>query len=118
MPEMEKIREENPLKHYDEKKLLANLGLCVRAGKVIFGVPMICEAMRRESMHTMTVFEASDTSENTHKRIVDKCKFYRIKHIQLPCSGTVLASALGKTAHLAAIAVTDPNMSAMAEKYL
>lgn len=118
MPEFEEIKEGIPLKHYDEKKMLANLGLCVRAGKVIFGVPMICDAMRRDSKHTMTVFEASDTSENTHKRIADKCKFYQIKHIQLPCSGTVLAAAVGKTAHLAAIAVTDPNMSAMAEKYL
>jgi ribosomal protein L7Ae-like RNA K-turn-binding protein len=118
MPEVEKIREAIPSEQYDEKKLLANLGLCVRAGKVIFGVPMICDAIRRDKEHAMTVFEASDTSENTHKRIVDKCKFYRIKHIQLPCSGEVLAAAVGKTAHLAAIAVTDPKMSAMAEKYL
>ena len=118
MSEIEKITEEIPLTHYDEKKLLANLGLCVRAGKVIFGVPMICDAMRRNSERNLTVFEAADTSENTHKRIVDKCKFYQIKHIQLPCSGTVLAAAVGKTAHLAAIAVVDPNMSAMVEKYL
>lgn len=118
MSEQEQIKSGIPSEHYDEKKLLANLGLCVRAGKVIFGVPMICDAMRRESEGTMTVFEASDTSENTHKRIADKCKFYQIKHIQLPCSGTVLAAALGKTAHLAAIAVTEPSMSAMAEKYL
>ncbi len=108
-----------PTERYHEKKLLASLGLCVRAGKVIFGVPMICDAMRRGgASKTMTVFEAADTSENTHKRILDKCKFYQVKHIQLPCDGTVLAAALGKTAHLAAIAVTDRQMSAIAEQHL
>ena len=118
MSDQQPMTETISTERYDEKNLLANLGLCVRAGKVIFGVPMICDAMRRGTNGAMTVLEASDTSENTHKRIVDKCKFYQIKHIQLPCSGTVLAAALGKTAHLAAIAVTDPQRSAMAEKYL
>lgn len=98
----------------DEKKLLASLGLCVRAGKVIFGVPMICEAMRRGE--TVSVWEAGDTSGNTHKRIADKCSFYQIKHIQLKTDGGRLASALGKSGVLAAIALTDESMSRMAEK--
>ena len=102
-----------------EQKLLASLGLCVRAGKVIFGVPMICDAMRRGGQkNVMTVFEASDTSENTHKRITDKCNFYQVKHIQLPFNGGTLAAALGKTAHLAAIAVIDPQMTQMVQKHL
>lgn len=100
-----------------EERLLASLGLCVRAGKVVFGVPMICEAMRRGGT-PMTVFEAADTSENTHKRITDKCKFYQIQHIRLNCDGARLAAALGKTASLAAVAVTDPAMSAMVARYL
>ena len=33
-------------KEINEKKLLGALGLCSRARKLIFGVPMICEAMR------------------------------------------------------------------------
>ena len=103
----------------DEKKLLSTLGLCVRAGKVIFGVPMICEAMRRGGAGKPSlVLEASDTSENTHKRITDKCNFYQIKHIRLTCDGTLLAAALGKTASLAAVAVTDPSMSQMVERVL
>ena len=119
MTEQERSASGIPTERYDEKKLLASLGLCVRAGKVIFGVPMICEAMRKKGAATsMTVFESADTSENTHKRILDKCKFYQVKHIQLPCDGATLASALGKTAHLAAIAVTDRQMSAIAERHL
>ena len=119
MAEMERTEASLPTEGYHEQKLLASLGLCVRAGKVIFGVPMICDAMRRGGGRSyMTVFEAADTSENTHKRILDKCKFYQVKHIQLPCGGATLAAALGKTAHLAAIAVTDPKMSAMAQRHL
>ncbi len=106
-------------KRADEAKLLASLGLCVRAGKVIFGVPMITEALRKGGKSApVTVFEASDTSENTHKRISDKCKYYQTKHIRLTCDGMTLAAALGKTASLAAVAVTDRGMSSMLEQYL
>ncbi len=104
----------------NEKKLLTTLGLCVRAGKVIFGVPMICDAMRRGGHgKPVLVLEASDTSENTHKRISDKCTWYQAKHIQLKeTDGAALAAALGRTSSLAAVALTDPDMSRMAEKYL
>ena len=103
----------------DEKKMLSALGLCVRAGKVIFGVPMICEAMRRGGEKTpVLVLSAADTSENTHKRITDKCGYYKVKHIKLGCSGEALAAALGKTSFLGAVALTDKNMSMMVEKYI
>ena len=101
----------------DVKKLLSSLGLCARAGKVIFGAPMICDAMRRGDA-IAAVFEASDTSDNTHKKISDKCKFYKVKHIILECDGGTLAAALGKQSLLAAVAVTDEKMSAMVEKNL
>ena len=115
LTDMERLNPEG----YDERKLLSSLGLCARAGKLIFGVPMICDALRGGGKKMpLLVFEAADTSENTHKRILDKCKFYQVKHIQLPCGGATLAAALGKTAHLAAIAVTDPKMSAMAQRHL
>ncbi len=102
-----------------EEKLLSCLGLCVRAGKVIFGSPMICDAMRRgRGEKPIAVFEASDTSENTHKRLKDKCEFYKIKHIRLKCGGERLAASLGKSSFLAAVAVTDEKMSMMVEKHL
>lgn len=103
----------------NSEKLLLSLGLCVRARKVIFGVPMICEAMRKGgAQRPLAVFEASDTSENTHKRITDKCKYYNIRHYRLSVDGATLAEALGKSASLAAVAVTDEKMCAMVEKNL
>ena len=103
----------------DDKKFLSALGLCVRAGKVIFGVPQVCEAMRKGGKNSpVTVFEASDTSENTRKRISDKCTYYNIKHIKINIGGEELAAALGKSAYLAAVAVTDKEMSLMAERHI
>ena len=102
-----------------EKKLLSCLGLCVRAGKVIFGVPQIVEAMRRGGRNApVTVLEAADTSDNTHKKISDKCKTYQTKHIRLGVDGATLAAALGKTASLGAVAVTDLSMSEMVERHI
>lgn len=103
----------------DDKKFLSALGLCVRAGKVIFGVPQVCEAMRKGGKNSpVTVFEASDTSVNTRKRISDKCTYYNIKHIKINIGGEELAAALGKSAYLAAVAVTDKEMSLMAERHI
>ena len=103
----------------NEKKILSSLGLCARAGKLIFGVPMICEAMRRGGVATpRIVLEASDTSENTHKKISDKCKFYQVRQVRLSCDGATLASALGKTSSLAAVAVADPSFCTLIESIL
>ena len=102
-----------------EGHLLSSLGLCVRARRVIFGVPMICEAMRRGGKDApRLVLEAADTSENTHKKITDKCAHYGVECIRLACGGAALAQALGKSAVLAAVAVTDDRMVAMIKQYL
>ena len=100
----------------DEKRILLRLGLCVRARSVIFGVPMICEAMRRGGAAApVCVWEAGDTSENTHKKISDKCAYYKVKHIRLACDGGTLAAALGKTGSLGAVAVTSRELCRMVE---
>lgn len=111
------LRAMNEMQKKDEKKILSSLGLCVRAGKVVFGVPMICDAMRKGgASKPCAVFEANDTSENTHKRISDKCAFYNTRLYRLEFDGATLAQALGKSASLAAVAVTDEKMCAMVEK--
>ena len=100
-------------------KILLSLGLCARAGKIIFGVPMICEAMRKGTKNApKLIIEAVDTSEGTHKKIADKSAFYGVKTVRIDCDGATLASALGKTSSLAAVAVKDKNMCNMVEKYI
>ena len=102
-----------------QDKLLSALGLCVKAGKVIFGVPMVCEAMRKGGKNApVLVLEAADTSENTHKRITDKCTYYNTKHKKLDIGGAELAERLGKSAQLGAVAVTDNGLCTLIEKYI
>ena len=71
---------------------------------------MICEELRRrgEGYPNIIVLEASDTSENTHKKITDKCNFYKVKHVRLICDCETLGRAVGKSA-VAAVAVMGEN---------
>lgn len=97
-------------------KISGSLGLCAKAGKLIRGTPMIIEAMRGGGV--LLVLEASDTSENTHKRLSDKCSFYGVRRIQLDADGDALAHAVGKSSALAAVAVTDEGFCKMILKNL
>ena len=102
-----------------EKRFLSSLGLCARAGKLIFGVPMICDALRKGgAAKPCLIIEASDTSLGTHKKIADKAAFYQVRVVRIGCDGATLASALGKTASLAAVAIKDKEMCNMVEKYI
>ena len=101
------------------EKILSALGLCVRAGKVIFGVPMICDALKKGGANKpVLIIEASDTSDGTHKRIADKSAFYKVRTVRIDCDGATLASALGKTASLAAVAIKEKDMCKIVEKYI
>ena len=100
----------------DEKRLLSALGLCARARKITVGVPMICDALRHGGINL--VFEACDTSENTHKKISDKCGYYKVRHIKLSSDSATLAAAIGKRSSVAAVAIGDAQLSVLAEKYI
>ncbi len=95
-----------PLSH---TKLLSALGLCKKAGKLILGTPMVCEALAGKHKPYL-VLSASDNSENTQKKLQDKCAFYRVELIPLPFDGETLAAGVGKQAKLSAVAVTDENL--------
>ena len=101
----------------NDKALLSSLGLCVRAGKVIFGVPMICEALAGKKKPYLVV-SAADNAENSAKRLRDKCAFYNVRLAICGVSGAELAHAVGKTGHLAAVALTDENLCHLIEKRL
>ena len=100
-----------------DSRIWGSLGLCSKAGKLIFGVPMIIEAMQK-GKKVFLVIEAQDTSDNTHKKITDKCNFYGVKKIRLDVDGGVLASYVGKSSSLAAVAITDESFYQMVSKYI
>ena len=99
------------------KNFWGSLGLCAKAGKLIYGVPMIIEAMQK-GKRVYLVIEASDTSDNTHKRITDKCSFYGVETIRIDADCIELSSYVGKSSMLAAVAVTDEGFYKMVSKNL
>ena len=93
----------------ETQKVLGALGLCRKAGKTVLGTDAVCEALRGDP-RPCAVFAAGDNSENTNKRLRDKCATYAVPLRTLPVSGEELAAALGKSARTAAVAVTDENL--------
>ena len=86
----------------DKEHLLSTLGLCARARALVVGTPLLCETLRAGNGRILCVLEASDTSANTHKRLTDKCTYYRVPLHRL--------EAVGKTGAVAAVGVTDPGL--------
>ena len=100
---MERIEE------YPHTKTLSALGLCAKARKLVFGTPMVCEALRGAKKPYL-VIEAAGNSAATAKRIADKCAFYAVKHVRLAIDGEALAAAIGKSGRVAVVAITDENL--------
>ena len=94
--------------------VLRALGLCRRAGALICGTPMICAELPKGKI--LMVIEARDTSEGTHKKITDKCRYYEVEHLRIEADGVSLAAAVGKSGSLAAVAVSDANLAVMIKK--
>ncbi len=96
----------------DEKRLLGMLGLCRKSGRLIVGVPMICKYLaqtKKDGRDEVTVIEAFDTSYNTHKRLCDRCEFYKVTRIEIFSDCITLGHAVGKGA-VAAVAVLGKDM--------
>ncbi|MBQ9151779.1 MAG: ribosomal L7Ae/L30e/S12e/Gadd45 family protein [Clostridia bacterium] len=101
-----------------EDKLLSTVGLCARARKLISGTPMVCEAMRGGKTAILAVLEASDTSENTHNKLISKCAYYRVPLYRISADTARLAHAIGKTGAVAAVGITDENLFKALARYL
>lgn len=89
----------------------ATIGLAAKAGKLVCGTPMICEALAGKGKRPVLVLEARDTSENTGKRLRDKCLFYKTRHEVLPMTMDELSSFVGKRALIAAVGVCDDGLA-------
>ena len=92
------------------------IGICKKAGHAICGTEMVCEALRKGSGAVFLSLVACDASENTKKKLSDKCRFYGVKLIATPLTGSELGDAVGKSGTVAAVAITDAGLSAAVEK--
>lgn len=95
----------------DPKKLLGALGLAARAGKIVFGTQNVCDALKEGRV--LLVIEASDNSENTRKRLSDRCAYYGVRRLTAPVTAVDLGYAIGRRTDVSSAAVTDPNFAVL-----
>ncbi|XID96097.1 YlxQ family RNA-binding protein [Paenibacillaceae bacterium WGS1546] len=84
-------------------KALSRLGLATRAGKLVSGEEVVMKAIR--SGDAKLVLLAEDASDNTRKKIQDKCNSYRVP-LLVGFTRFELGAAVGKPERVL-FAVTD-----------
>lgn len=76
-----------------DQRVLNMLGLAMRAGKMVTGEGLTVDEIRKQRVDL--VFVAADASENTRKKIIDKCSYYEV-----PCetrlTNAEISHAIGK----------------------
>jgi len=100
------------------KKLLMTVGLGAKAGAIVCGTEQICDALRKEKKKPFLVIEAKDTSENTHKRLNDKCSYYGVRLVKIDADTVALGYAVGKRSAVAAVGITDEGICRAIDKKL
>lgn len=79
------------------------LGLANRAGKCISGEELVVKAVQKQQ--AKCVLLSMDASDNTKKKITDKCSFYRVE-VKWIDNRYSLGNAIGKDQRVV-VAVTD-----------
>ena len=95
-------------------RALSQLGLAMRAGKVVTGDEIVLKAIR--SSEAKLVILAGDASVNTTKKIRDKCGSYNIPLV-IGFDRESLGTSVGKPERVV-LAVTDQGFAEMISKKL
>ena len=89
------------------------LGLATRARKTVSG-EMILNAIRGNTAKLVII--ADDASENTKKKLIDKCIYYHVDYVFIE-SSAILSRAVGKNNRMA-IAINDLGVAQKIKNYL
>lgn len=90
-------------------KILSYLGLAAASRSVACGTELVLTEVRR-GKKDICVLMSSDVSERTEKQLTDKCAYYRVPLVKLPCDMYELGARTGKKHPVAAVAVTNPSL--------
>ncbi len=77
----------------NNEKALNLLGLATRAGKMISGEELVLQSVR--SKKAKLVIISTDASDNTRKKLLDKCAYYQVPCVTQFTHGE-LSHAIGK----------------------
>ncbi|MFV9509815.1 YlxQ family RNA-binding protein [Tepidibacillus sp. LV47] len=88
-------------------KILSIIGLAQRARKIISGEELVVNAIKDQKV--FFVLLSTDASENTKKKIANKCEYYQIPY-RIQFSRQELGQAIGKPSRVV-IGITDKGFS-------
>ncbi len=100
----------------DIKKALSLIGMCKKAGRIVSGVPIVCDAMRDNKL-SLVVY-AAKAAENSVKRVTDKAKTYKTQALALDVSPEELGHAIGKAGAVAAVGISDSGFAGAIKKII
>jgi ribosomal protein L7Ae-like RNA K-turn-binding protein len=83
------------------------LGIAARAGKVISGEELVVKSIQKQN--AKIVLLSKDASDNTKKKVTDKCLFYKIDLVWIE-NRNILGKAIGKEQRVV-VAVNDQGFS-------
>ena len=86
------------------QRISGMLGFARRAGKTVIGTEMICRMMPKKGCIKLVVISAG-ASDSTKKKLTVKSDFYRIPWVIAEIDTESLASLIGKSGAVAAVAV-------------
>lgn len=93
------------------KGILTSLGLARRAGKLVIGTELSCDAAR--AGRAKAGFASIAASQNSKKRIENCFSYHGVRLIYIDCTTAELGAAFGKS-EAACVAVTDKNLAELA----
>ncbi len=92
-----------------KREALSALGLAKKAGKITVGAPLVCKAIASKRPPALVAVSAY-ASDNTKKRLYDKCKFYNIPIYELDADTDEISRALGGEAQVAVCAISESGL--------
>ena len=88
-------------------KVLNTLGICACARKISYGETLLKDIKNK---NVYLVLVASDSSENSKKKITDKCKYYRCEYL-IYSDKESISKAIGRIDVVSAVGIKDINLT-------
>lgn len=100
----------------NKKKLLSMLGMARKAGRLIIGAEQVTVGVRKNSPFVVLI--TADASENTTKKVKNCCAYYEVECKKIDVSADELSHAIGKSASITSVGVTDVNFAKAIRQYI
>ena len=88
-------------------KGLNTIGMCKCANKISYGETLIKDIQKRV---VSLVVICSDTSDNSKKKIIDKCNFYKCEYI-IAYTQLEICKVIARVYPVSAIGIKDSNLA-------